>query len=224
MLGRLLRDGTLIVLHDDTLERTAAPDAAPAYRALVRTPVRTLRLADVSHVDVGSWFGREWKDERPPLFSDVLEELRRAVATATGAVDAQCFAELKGDRPHDPALPQAAAAVVSELCVPASALTWISFSLPLLTEMKRLCRTRASPSRPALPYLTLPYSPAAAHQPGAFNPRIRSAIQGLLHCGRMHPCRCLAGGTCECRCSSRRGPPSRAPGGGDGRAVRMDAF
>ena len=49
---------------------------------------------------------------------------------------AHCFAELKGDRPHDPRLPSVAAAAVLEMRVPPERLTWISFSLPLLIEMK----------------------------------------------------------------------------------------
>ena len=134
----LLRDGTLIILHDETLERTARHDAAPTYRALVRTPITTLRWADLSDVDVGSWFGAEYRCEKPPLFSDVLRELRRAAAVP-GNTNAHCFAELICARPHDPKLPGIAAAAVAEMQVPPERLTWISFSLPLLIEMKAIC-------------------------------------------------------------------------------------
>ena len=73
--------------------------------------------------------------ERPPLFLDVLRELQSVPG------DAHCFAELKGSDavPHDPKLPGVAAAALSALRVPPSRLTWISFSLPLLIEMKALC-------------------------------------------------------------------------------------
>ena len=54
---QLLRDGNLIVLHDDTLERTALHDPAKEYRAIVRAPITTLRLQDVEDIDVGSFFG-----------------------------------------------------------------------------------------------------------------------------------------------------------------------
>ena len=135
---QLLRDGTLIAIHDDTLERTALPDASPTYRALVRTPITTLRWSEVSDIDVGSWMGTEWSAERTPLFRDVLRELQLAAARP-GNVAAHCFAELKGDRPHDPKLPGTAAAAVAEMRVPPHALTWISFSLPLLIEMKAIC-------------------------------------------------------------------------------------
>jgi hypothetical protein len=124
---QLLRDGTLIVLHDDTLERTAAPDAHTS--GLMRSPITSLRLPDVAGVDVGSWFGADFADERPPLFADVLRELRRSYSVP-GSVHAHCFAELKGDRPHDPALPGIAAAAVAEMRVPPATLTWISSSLP----------------------------------------------------------------------------------------------
>ena len=126
------------MLHDDTLERTALHDPAKEYRAIVRAPITTLRLQDVEDIDVGSFFGEEYSAERPPLFTDVLRELQRAAAVP-GNVDAHCFAELKGEKPHDPKLPGVAAAIISALRVPPSRLTWISSSFPLLMEMKALC-------------------------------------------------------------------------------------
>ena len=133
---QLLRDGTLIVLHDDTLERTANVDYAMTHHVLVREPVARLRWIDVAGVDVGSWFGPIWAGERVPKFQDVLAELRRYDEPGGGA---HCFAELKGERPHDPRLPELAAAALEESCVPPHALSWISFSLPLLLDMKKLC-------------------------------------------------------------------------------------
>ena len=128
---QLLNDGTLIVLHDDTLERTAALNNT----SIIRAPITTLRLQDVEDIDVGSWFGEKYAAERPPLFLDVLRELQSVPG------DAHCFAELKGSDavPHDPKLPGVAAAIISALRVPPSRLTWISSSFPLLMEMKALC-------------------------------------------------------------------------------------
>ena len=133
---QLLRDGTLIVLHDDTLERTANVDYALTHRKLVREPVARLRWVDVAGVDVGSWFGPIWASERVPRFQDVLADLRTYDEPGGGA---HCFAELKGERPHDPRLPELAAAAIEEARVPPTALSWISFSLPILLEMKKLC-------------------------------------------------------------------------------------
>ena len=117
-----LRDGTLLVLHDDTLLRTAtAPpglsDAASRRWAdLVRTPVGELDYEDVRDVDVGSWMSTNFASERPPRFDEAL---------SLEAPDV--FAELKGDIDPD---------LVGALDLPET-LTWISFSLPLIEELKR---------------------------------------------------------------------------------------
>ena len=132
---QLLRDGTLVVLHDDTLERTSTKDASTAHRTLIRTPVARLRWADVKDMDVGMWYSASFAGETLPLFSDVLLELKKHDAPGGSA---HLFAELKGERPHDPRLPELAARAVSHAHVPPHALTFISFSLPLLVEMKRV--------------------------------------------------------------------------------------
>jgi glycerophosphoryl diester phosphodiesterase len=117
-----MRDGTLLVLHDDTLLRTATapPDltdaAARRFRELVRTPVGELDYADVCDVDVGSWMNPKFASERPPRFDEAL--LMKAP---------DVFAELKGDIDPD---------LVGALEIPET-LTWISFSLPLVAELKR---------------------------------------------------------------------------------------
>ena len=120
-----LRDGTLLVLHDDTLLRTATqPEglgdaAARRFRELVRTPVNQLDYDDVCDVDVGSWMSSKFASERPPLFEETLGE--------EAAPD--IFAELKCDDDgygFDGRLPD----LVGALALPSS-LTWISFSLPL---------------------------------------------------------------------------------------------
>ena len=119
-----LRDGTLLVVHDDTLLRTATapPDltdaAARRWRELVRTPVGELAYDDVCDVDVGSWLNHEFASERPPRFDEALSMKAPDV-----------FAELKGD---DDRLPD----LVGALELPET-LTWISFSLPLVEELKR---------------------------------------------------------------------------------------
>ena len=119
-----LRDGTLLVLHDDTLLRTAtAPpglsDAASRRWAdLVRTPVGELDYEDVCDVDIGSWMSTNFAYERPPRFDEALSMKAPEV-----------FAELKCEDDgysFDGRLPD----LVGALALPSS-LTWISFSLPL---------------------------------------------------------------------------------------------
>ena len=117
-----MRAGTLLVLHDDTLLRTAtAPRdltdaAARRWRELVRTPVGELAYDDVCDVDVGSWMNPKFASERPPRFDEALSMKAPDV-----------FAELKGDIDPD---------LVGALDLPET-LTWISFSLPLVEELKR---------------------------------------------------------------------------------------
>lgn len=57
--------GELVVFHDDTTSRTA--------------PGTDLRLIDtpwsrLSNLDIGSWKGSQWSQERPMLLAEVLEE------------------------------------------------------------------------------------------------------------------------------------------------------
>ena len=125
-----MRDGTLLVLHDDTLLRTATapPDltdaAARRFRELVRTPVGELTYDDVCDVDVGSWMSTNFASERPPRFDEAL---------CMKAPDV--FAELKCEDDgysFDGRLPD----LVDTIELPPT-LTWISFSLPLVEELKR---------------------------------------------------------------------------------------
>ena len=74
------RDGTLVVLHDETLDRTAR---GPVENC--RGPVRTKTLAQIKTCDVGSWFNerypryarREYVGLRIPTLREVFERYRR---------------------------------------------------------------------------------------------------------------------------------------------------
>ena len=57
---------TIIVLHDDTLRRTAecGEEINRQYVGIMDTPVEELLLADLASVDVGSWFAPEFASER----------------------------------------------------------------------------------------------------------------------------------------------------------------
>jgi len=83
---QVLRDGNVVILHDDTLARTAvdSPDGA-----LLRTPIGELTLAQVRAVRVGD----ASHSEPVPLFTDVIRE----VMTLGDSSAAHCFAELKSD-------------------------------------------------------------------------------------------------------------------------------
>ena len=55
--------GEVVVIHDDSLARLAGVDA----------PVAAIEWAELRTVDVGGWFGEEYRSERIPLLDEVLE-------------------------------------------------------------------------------------------------------------------------------------------------------
>jgi glycerophosphoryl diester phosphodiesterase len=60
---RLTRDGVPVVIHDETLRRTGG----------VRGRVSQMTLAELSNVDVGSWFDRQFEKERIPGLAQLFE-------------------------------------------------------------------------------------------------------------------------------------------------------
>jgi len=60
---QLTRDDAVVVLHDDTLERTTDGTGRLADHM----------LADVERLDAGSWFDRAFAGERVPTLTDVLD-------------------------------------------------------------------------------------------------------------------------------------------------------
>lgn len=59
----LSRDDQLIVIHDETLDRTTSG----------RGRVRDKSLRELERLDAGSWFASEFRDERLPTLGDVLD-------------------------------------------------------------------------------------------------------------------------------------------------------
>jgi glycerophosphoryl diester phosphodiesterase len=76
-------DGTPVLLHDDTLERTT-----DGYG-----PVATLSLETLRDLDAGSWFSRDFAGEPVPPLAEALE----AIGDRVGRV----YAEVKGSRDPD---------------------------------------------------------------------------------------------------------------------------
>lgn len=127
---QLLASGEAIVLHDSTLQRTGAGVGPIAHRG-----VSGLGLAEVKRADVGSWFGRDWTDERVPLLHEALELLKSDERSC-------CLAELKTTGPFvdskfDPRLASAAAAAARAAAVRPEQLLWITFALELALQVKR---------------------------------------------------------------------------------------
>ena len=66
---QLSKDGNLVVLHDDTLERTTNGQGR----------VVDYTLQELKKLDAGSWFGEQFSGERIPTLKEVLELARGRV-------------------------------------------------------------------------------------------------------------------------------------------------
>ena len=63
------RDGHIVVIHDDTVDRTTDGSG----------PVAGQTLEALQALDAGSWFGKEFAGQRIPLFRDVLSRYKGRV-------------------------------------------------------------------------------------------------------------------------------------------------
>ena len=62
---RLTRDGKLTVFHDRSLDRTSNSTGLVSRHT----------LAEIQRLDVGSWFGPDFKGEIPPTLDEVFEQI-----------------------------------------------------------------------------------------------------------------------------------------------------
>ncbi|QSF45923.1 glycerophosphodiester phosphodiesterase [Paenibacillus tianjinensis] len=60
-------DGGLVLIHDESLKRTAGADGY----------VKDKTLSQLLELDAGSWFGPEFKDERLPTLEELLDLLQK---------------------------------------------------------------------------------------------------------------------------------------------------
>ena len=60
--AKLTADGVVVLMHDDTLDRTTDG----------RGPVARANYADLSGLDAGAWFGAKWRGARIPTLAAVL--------------------------------------------------------------------------------------------------------------------------------------------------------
>ena len=132
------KDGYLIILHDDTLERTAAPFSAAVadstglsaaeYAEVLTTNVNDLTLAQIQAIDVGSFYDAVWGGERVPVFEDAL----RLIAKFPGR---KLYAEIKrGDYKSA----DLCAAVVDRLSPDPEQLWFIGFNFDVMKYTKKL--------------------------------------------------------------------------------------
>lgn len=90
------RDGVLVVVHDDTLQRTS--DVAERFPERKDSPVSAFTLAELKSLDAGSWFNRAWPDRARPAFAGLkiltLDEVM-AIAEASPARRPGLYIETK---------------------------------------------------------------------------------------------------------------------------------
>lgn len=65
-------DGMLVVMHDDTVDRTTNGHG----------PVKDLSVRELGSLDAGSWFAPEFAGERVPLLGEVIEWARGKIGLA----------------------------------------------------------------------------------------------------------------------------------------------
>ncbi len=82
---RLTKDGRIVLLHDDSLERTTNveevfPDRGRAEGGgkpgVRRWPLEDFTLAEVKRLDAGSWFDAKYSGTAIPTFAETIDALR----------------------------------------------------------------------------------------------------------------------------------------------------
>jgi glycerophosphoryl diester phosphodiesterase len=75
---QMTKDGVLVAMHDDTLDRTAdAPEGVP--ERYCSGPVIKRTLEQIKQCDVGSWFGPEYAGEQIPTLEEIFQRYGTSV-------------------------------------------------------------------------------------------------------------------------------------------------
>jgi len=123
---KLTADGTAVLMHDDTLDRTT-----DGRGAVAASPA-----AAIAALDAGAWFGAAFRGERVPTLAEAIAELARLGLGAN--------IEIKPCPGRAEATAQAVLAVV--------AAAWPgSLPVPLLSSFEPACLAVARDHAPALP-------------------------------------------------------------------------
>jgi glycerophosphoryl diester phosphodiesterase len=116
---QLSADGELVVIHDETLDRTTDGTG----------PVGDRTAAELVRLDAGAWFGPEYRGERIPRLADVLAQLG-----AHPGGPPLLNVEVKSARDHGAIEPKLAALVAAE-----DAAAWVvcsSFHWAMLRALR----------------------------------------------------------------------------------------
>ena len=119
----LTADGKLVVIHDHSTKRVAPGTDLNLEASTV---------ADLKKIDIGSWKGEQFKAERPPLLSELFEELGR---------DLYFDVEIKSGTSEDRGLEAALVKVLADHGMDASNIIVSSFNPFAIKRFKALCPT-----------------------------------------------------------------------------------
>lgn len=117
----LTADGKLVVIHDHTTTRVAPGTSLNIEESTV---------AQLQAVDIGSWKGKQWKAERPPLLSELFEEL---------GGELYFDIEIKGGSTDDKGLEAALTKLLADFKFGAERIIVSSFNPIAIKRFKVLC-------------------------------------------------------------------------------------
>ena len=78
---QITKDGVLVCLHDETLERTTNvaevfPQRGQGEQGQRHWLVADFTLAEIKQLDAGAWFNEKFKGERVPTFQEAIDAVR----------------------------------------------------------------------------------------------------------------------------------------------------
>jgi glycerophosphoryl diester phosphodiesterase len=119
----LTADGKLVVIHDHSTKRVAPG---------TDLDIEASTSSDLRKIDIGSWKGTRFKAERPPMLSELFEELGR---------DLYFDVEIKSGKADDKGLEAALVKVLTDHHMDASSVIVSSFNPFAIKRFKALCPT-----------------------------------------------------------------------------------
>ena len=152
----LAGDGTPVLIHDETLERTTNG----------RGEVAATPYAEIARLDAGGWHGERWRGERVPAFEEA-GRLCRELGIWTNV-------EIKPAKGHERATGEAAARMARDL--------WRGAALPpVLSSFSTEALAAARDAAPGLPRGSL-----VSEVPADWEQRLRDLACVALHCNYEH--------------------------------------
>ena len=125
---QLAADGVAVVIHDDTLERTAGRSGS----------VTELTSEELATLDVGSWFNRENQDSADPEFAEQTVPTLRETLDLLSGFAGRIFVELKSNGPDILPLCEAVSEIINDSPLKPQ-LVVESFRLAAIPAIRLLC-------------------------------------------------------------------------------------